>query len=133
MFWNVKQIYRKTLMPKCDFTLWHGCSLVNLLHRTPFLKSISGWLLLRNEFLKFSFTCRILILLFDMQSFFDFVSNTATIAKATYYYNDLNFDEINCYKLNWMHHFNISIFLFWRGRKNLVEYFVVCSISHWFW
>ena len=39
---NTQQIYRRTLMPKCDFnkvlcnfieiTLWHGCAPVNLLH-----------------------------------------------------------------------------------------------------
>ena len=31
-----------------EITLWDGCSPVNLLHifRTPFLKNISGWLLL---------------------------------------------------------------------------------------
>ena len=47
-------------MPKCDFnkvalqffeiTLWHGCSLVNLLHifRTRFVKNTSGRLLLED-------------------------------------------------------------------------------------
>ena len=31
-----------------EITLWHGCSLVNLLHtfRTPFLKNTAEWLLL---------------------------------------------------------------------------------------
>ena len=57
---NMQQIYRRTPKPKCDFnkvakqnkfieiTLWHGCSLINLLHifRTPFTKNTSGWLLL---------------------------------------------------------------------------------------
>ena len=49
---NMRQIYRRTPMPKCDFdieiTLRHGCSPVNLLHiiRTPFLKNTSGRLLL---------------------------------------------------------------------------------------
>ena len=55
---NMQQIYRRTLMPKCDFnkvarnfieiTLQHGCSPVNLLHifRTPFSKYTSGWLLI---------------------------------------------------------------------------------------
>ena len=35
-------------MPKCDFKLWHGFSLVNLLHifKTPFPKNISGGLFL---------------------------------------------------------------------------------------
>ena len=33
-----------------EIALWHGCSLVNLLHifRTSFLKNTSGWLLLDN-------------------------------------------------------------------------------------
>ena len=32
-----------------EITLWHACSLVNLLHifRTPFLKNTPGWLLLK--------------------------------------------------------------------------------------
>ena len=52
-------------MQKCDFNkvamqsnfieivLWHGCSSVNLLHifRTPFLKNLSGRLLLDRFFL----------------------------------------------------------------------------------
>ena len=39
-------------MPKCDTTLRHGCSPVNLLHifRIPFLKNTSGRLLLRPVF-----------------------------------------------------------------------------------
>ena len=57
-FENMQQIYRRTPMPKCDFTkvalnlieiaLRHGCSSVNLLHisRAPFPKSTSGRLLL---------------------------------------------------------------------------------------
>ena len=50
---NMQQIYRRILMPKCNFNkvalaLWHRCSLVNLLHifRTPFPKNISERLLL---------------------------------------------------------------------------------------
>ena len=50
---NMRQIYRRTPMPKCVFNfienpLWHGCSLVNLPHifRIPFPKSTSEWLLL---------------------------------------------------------------------------------------
>ena len=50
---NMQQIYRRTLMPKCDFnfieiTFQHGCSPVNLLHifRISFLKNTSWWLLL---------------------------------------------------------------------------------------
>ena len=52
---NIQQIYRRTPMPKCDFnkfakqlTLWHACSLANLLHisRTHFYKNTSGRLLL---------------------------------------------------------------------------------------
>ena len=51
---NMQQIYRRTLipkgnfMPKCEITLRHGCSPVNLLHifRTPFLKNTSGRFLL---------------------------------------------------------------------------------------
>ena len=48
---NMPQIYWRTPMPKCDFPLWRGCSLVNLLHifRASFLKNTSGRLLL--EFL----------------------------------------------------------------------------------
>ena len=45
---NMQQIYRRIPMSKYDFyTLWHGCSPVNLLHifRTPFPESTSGWLL----------------------------------------------------------------------------------------
>ena len=56
---NKQKIYRRTLMPKCDFndvlcnfieiTLRHGCSPVNLLHilRIPFLMNTS-WCLLLN-------------------------------------------------------------------------------------
>ena len=55
---NIQQIYRRTLMPKCDFNkvalqvYWNhtsdGYSPVNLLpiFRTPFTKNTSGWLLL---------------------------------------------------------------------------------------
>ena len=55
---NMRQIYRRTPMLKCDFnkvasnfieiTLWHGCSTVNLLHifRTSFPKNTSARLLL---------------------------------------------------------------------------------------
>ena len=54
---NMQQIYRKTLLLKCDLnlqsnfieiTLRHRCSPVNLLHifKTPFSKNTSGWLLL---------------------------------------------------------------------------------------
>ena len=47
---NIQQIYRRTPMPKCDFTSAWGCSPVNLLHifRTPFLRTPLGgffWLL----------------------------------------------------------------------------------------
>ena len=57
-FENMQQIYRRTLMLKCDFkklqsdfieiTLQHECSPVNLLHifRTPFSKNTTWWLLL---------------------------------------------------------------------------------------
>ena len=51
---NMQQIYRRTLMPRCDFnfikmTVRHGCSSANLLHifRTSFPKNTSGGLLLR--------------------------------------------------------------------------------------
>ena len=56
---NMRQIYRRTPMPKCDFKklqrnffdikLRHGCSPVNLQHifRTPFHKNTSGRLLLQ--------------------------------------------------------------------------------------
>ena len=67
---NMQQIYRRTLMSKCDvnkvatqfywnrtawvqsnfikIALWHGCSPVNLLHifRKPFPKNTTRWLLL---------------------------------------------------------------------------------------
>ena len=55
----LQQICRRTPMLKCDFNkllcnfvkvaLWHGRSLVNLLHilRIPFSKNTSGWLLLK--------------------------------------------------------------------------------------
>ena len=45
---NMQQIDRRTPIPKCNFTLRHGSSPVNLLHilRTPFSKNPSGWLLL---------------------------------------------------------------------------------------
>ena len=54
---NMQQIYRGTLLLKCDLnlqsnfieiTLRHRCSPVNLLHifKTPFSKNTSGWLLL---------------------------------------------------------------------------------------
>ena len=42
---NMQEIYRRTPMPKCDFSkeiaLRYGCSTVNLLHifRTPFLRT----------------------------------------------------------------------------------------------
>ena len=47
---NMQQIYRRTLMSKCNFieiTLLDGCSPVNLLHilRTPFRRNTSWWLL----------------------------------------------------------------------------------------
>ena len=53
----MQQIYRGTLLLKCDLnlqsnfieiTLRHRCSPVNLLHifKTPFSKNTSGWLLL---------------------------------------------------------------------------------------
>ena len=55
----LKQIYRRTPIPKCNFNkgaeqlyweiaLRHGCSPLNLLHifKTPFPKNTSGWLLL---------------------------------------------------------------------------------------
>ena len=37
----MQQIYRRTPTPKCDFTLWHGLSPLNLLHifRTSFPKN----------------------------------------------------------------------------------------------
>ena len=54
---DIQQICRRTPTPKCDFNkvekqlywiaLWHGCSPVNLLLRTPFPKNTSGWLLLK--------------------------------------------------------------------------------------
>ena len=52
---NMQQIYRRMPMPKCEITLWHGCSPVNLLHisRTPFLKNISGRLLLKVDSINF--------------------------------------------------------------------------------
>ena len=45
----MQQIYKRTPMLKCDFTLWHGCSPVNLLHiyRTPFPKNNPGGLLVK--------------------------------------------------------------------------------------
>ena len=46
---NMQQIYRRTSIPKYDFSkVALGCSPVNLLHifRTPFLKKTSGRLLL---------------------------------------------------------------------------------------
>ena len=55
---NMRQTYRRTPMPKCDFNkvakqlieiaVRHGCSPVNLLHifRTPYPKNTSEWLLL---------------------------------------------------------------------------------------
>ena len=63
---SMQQIYRKTPMPKCDFnkvalhieiTLWHGCSLVNLLHisRTAFPKNTSGGLFLNRVLSGYTF------------------------------------------------------------------------------
>ena len=49
VFWKYAvKIYRVTPMPKCDFTLRHGCYPVNLLHifRTPLCRNTSEWLLL---------------------------------------------------------------------------------------
>ena len=45
-YWSVISI--KLQSNFIEITLWHGCSPVNYLHifRTPFLKNISGWLLL---------------------------------------------------------------------------------------
>ena len=51
---NMQQIYRRTPMPKCDFskvaeiTRWHGCSPVNLQYffRTSLPRNSSVWLLL---------------------------------------------------------------------------------------
>ena len=52
---NMQKIYRRTPMPKRDYSnfieiaLRHGCSPVNLLHifRIPFHKNTFGWLLLK--------------------------------------------------------------------------------------
>ena len=48
---NIQQIFRRTPMPSnfIEITLRHECSPVNLLHifRAPFLKNISGQLLLK--------------------------------------------------------------------------------------
>ena len=45
----MQQIYSRKPMPDIEITLWHGFSLVNLMHifRTPFPKNTSGGLLLR--------------------------------------------------------------------------------------
>ena len=66
---NMKQIYRRTPMPKCDFNkvtlisiieivLHHGCSHVNLLHifRAPFCKNTSARLFCQN---KICYTCEL--------------------------------------------------------------------------
>ena len=59
---NMQQIYRRKPKPKCDFTLRHGCSPVNLqlIFRTTFSKNTSEWLLLwleiRGEAVRFSFS-----------------------------------------------------------------------------
>ena len=52
---NMLQIYRRAHMPKCEITLRHGCSPVNLLHifRIRFPKTTSWWLLLVNLKLMF--------------------------------------------------------------------------------
>ena len=62
-----EQIYRRKPMPKCDLTLWHGCSSVNWLHifRTPFPDTSAGLILifvqnlavLRKIFLIFLISC----------------------------------------------------------------------------
>ena len=43
----MQQIYKRALMPKCNFALWYMCSPVNFLHIfiTPFCKNSPGWLL----------------------------------------------------------------------------------------
>ena len=45
----MQQIYRRTPSNFIEIALPHGCSPVHLLHifRTPFLRSTTGWLLLR--------------------------------------------------------------------------------------
>ena len=64
---NMKQIYRRTPMPKCDFTLRHGCSPVYLLHifRTSFTRSTTWWLLLHTyaqaEFCQLKYPIRVSI------------------------------------------------------------------------
>ena len=44
---NMQQIYRRLPIPKCEITIQHGCSPVNLpyIFRAPFVKDISKWLL----------------------------------------------------------------------------------------
>ena len=44
----MQEIYGRTPMPKCEITILHGCSPVNLLHifRAPFPKNTSGGLIL---------------------------------------------------------------------------------------
>ena len=67
---NMRQIYRRTPMPKnvisinlqsnfIEITLQHGCSAVNLLHflKASFAKNTSGWLLLyhQNDYMSIAF------------------------------------------------------------------------------
>ena len=51
------RFYRRKPMPKCEITLLHACSPLNLLYvfRKTFPKSIFGWLLLNGSFILLRF------------------------------------------------------------------------------
>ena len=59
-------------MPKGDFTLWHGCSPINLLHifRTLFPRNTSGWLLLKDtDFLEYMLSLTIFCIFYNLLHF----------------------------------------------------------------
>ena len=73
---NMQQIYRRTLMPRCDFNfikvaVRQGCCSANLLHifRTPFPKNTSGGLLLKACLLRAYQTFRCLCALLPRKTY----------------------------------------------------------------
>ena len=98
--WNMQQIYRKTFMPKCNFSkvalqlYWNP---INLMHisRTFFSKNSSGWLLLKNteQVLAVGYFCKN-----ALSKMFNKVLNTLTFKHMIFQEHVLNcqFRRILC-------------------------------------